>query len=160
VFDVVFCVNALHHFPEPRRFVREARRVLGHGGVLAVIGMDPHDGRDRWYIYDYFPGTSETDRERFPSRETLFEWLRAAGFGGMEWRVVEHIVRPRVGREVLEDPILQKNGTSQLALLTDEAYAAGRRRIEADLGTAEARGETMVFLVDLRLVMISGHAAG
>ena len=30
-----------------------------------------------------------------------------------------------IGREVLDDPILQKNGTSQLSLLTDDAFQAG-----------------------------------
>src|SRR3989442_15842090 len=28
MFDLIFCVNALHHFPQPRVFICEARRLL------------------------------------------------------------------------------------------------------------------------------------
>src|SRR6266850_350603 len=56
VFDLIFCVNAFHHFSQPRDFISEARRLLRPGGALAVMGMDPHAGRDRWYLYDYFAG--------------------------------------------------------------------------------------------------------
>jgi ubiquinone/menaquinone biosynthesis C-methylase UbiE len=47
VFDLIFCVNAFHHFAHPYRFVAEARRVLRADGALAIIGMDPHLHRDR-----------------------------------------------------------------------------------------------------------------
>ena len=64
---------------------------------------------------------------RFPSGGTVLDWMVAAGFARVEWCLAEHIVHQHVGRAVLADPILQKHGTSQLALLTDEAYAAGLR---------------------------------
>ncbi len=55
-FHLVFCVNALHHFDQPRSFITEARRLLAPGGTLVIIGMDPHAGRDEWYVYQYFYG--------------------------------------------------------------------------------------------------------
>ncbi len=157
VFDLIFCVNAFHHFSQPRVFVSEARRLLRPGGALAIMGMDPHAGRDRWYLYDYFVGTYETDLRRFSSSGTILDWMVAADFDRAEWRVVEHIVHQHVGRVVLEDPILQKHGTSQLALLTDEEYAAGMGRIKAALSEAEAAGKTLVFPVDICLTMIAGQ---
>ncbi|MBI1925498.1 hypothetical protein HYR99_14750, partial [Candidatus Poribacteria bacterium] len=63
----------------------------------------------------------------------------------------------RIGQEVLADPILQKHGTSQLALLTDEAYAAGMARIKEAIANAEAAGETLVFPVDISIGMVSGY---
>ena len=51
-FERVFCINALHHFEDKRRFLAEARRVLRPGGQLMTIGLDPHTGVDRWYIYE------------------------------------------------------------------------------------------------------------
>src|SRR5262249_32615783 len=56
-FEVVYCVSAFHHFVGKETFIHEARRILDSGGMLAIIGMDPHGRRDHWYIYDYFKGT-------------------------------------------------------------------------------------------------------
>ena len=156
-FDLVFCVNALHHFDAPRVFISEARRLLRPGGALAVVGMDPHTGRDDWYVYHYFEGTLAADLARFPSAGTILDWMIASGFDQVERRVAEHISRHFVGREVLGDYFLQKHSTSQLALLTDEAYAAGVRRIEAALAAAEAEGETLVFPNDLSLTILIGR---
>ena len=41
--DLVYCVNALHHFDEPQAFIREAYRVLSRDGVLAIAGSDPRE---------------------------------------------------------------------------------------------------------------------
>src|SRR5437660_25768 len=76
-FDLIFCVNAFHHFPQPRVFICEARRLLRPGGALAITGMDPHAGRDRWYLYDYFVGTQDTDLRRFSSSGTILDWMVA-----------------------------------------------------------------------------------
>jgi ubiquinone/menaquinone biosynthesis C-methylase UbiE len=59
--DLVFCVNAIHHFVYFEEFIAEAKRLLRSGGTLAVIGMDPHHGRDQWCVYDYFPETRAAD---------------------------------------------------------------------------------------------------
>jgi SAM-dependent methyltransferase len=155
-FDLVYCVNAIHHFQRQRDFVAEARRLLRPGGVLAVAGTDPRFLRDRWYIYDYFEGTYETDLARFPSWGTVLDWLVAAGFERIEWQPVEQIRDHKVGRAILADPFLRKDACSQLALLSDEAYAAGLERIEAALAAAGAQGETLTFSTDLLLAMITG----
>ncbi len=156
-FDLVFCVNAIHHFADPQAFVQEAHRLLRPGGALAVVGSNPHDGRGRWYAYDYFEGTLETDLRRFPSWGTIFDWMVTAGFEPVEWRLVERIVDHKVGRDVLDDPFLQKDACSQLALLSDQAYAAGLRRIEAALEKAAAAGETIVFPAEIHLGALIGR---
>lgn len=157
-FDLVYCVNAIHHFDRAAAFVAEAWRVLRPGGSLAEIGMDPNAfHNDRWYIYDYFPGTLETDRLRYPSSPVIAEWMEAAGFADVKQAVAERILHTFTGREVLADPILQKHGTSQLVLVSDEAYAAGRRRIDVAIQQAEAAGETVVFPVDVSLALVTGR---
>lgn len=144
-FDLIYCVNALHHFDQPRLFVSEAYRLLRPGGALAVINMDPRSHRDRWYIYDYFAGTFETDVERFPSWGTVLDWLAETGFEQATWELAEHIHKPKFGAAVLEDPYLCKQSSSQLALLSDEAYERGLQRIRKALATAESVGETLIF---------------
>lgn len=156
-FDLVYCVNALHHFDEPRSFLHEAWRLLRPGGGLAVVGNDPRTAEDGWYIYEYFVGTYETDLARFAAWDTVRDWMAEAGFGRIVWQPVEEVHDPKLGRAVLDDPFLQKDATSQLALLTDEAYAAGLRRIEAALAAAKAEGRTAIFAADLTLGMMSGR---
>jgi len=161
-FDLLVCVNALHHFPDPRAFVAEARRLLRPGGTLVNVGMDPHAGRDRWYLYDYFPGTLENDTRRFPSAGMLVDWVKAAGFERATWLTAEHILNIQRGRAVLDDPFLQKHGTSQLALLSDQAYHAGLARLRQTLDAAEAAakagGETLEFVTDLWMSAVIARA--
>jgi ubiquinone/menaquinone biosynthesis C-methylase UbiE len=66
-FDLLYCVDAIHHFGKPDIFISEAFRVLRSGGALAVVGSDPHSGDDTWYVYDYFEEVLETDLQRFPN---------------------------------------------------------------------------------------------
>src|SRR5262245_1596514 len=150
-FDAVVCVNAFHHFPDKQRFLAEAWRVLEPGGRFFSVGMDPHGGVRRWAIYDFFPGTREADRSRFPAPAAIRAWLAAAGFVDAATSEAERMDEQVAGRDVLASPFLERRGTSQLALLDDAAYAAGIHRIEAAIADAEARGERATFFVQLSL---------
>ncbi|MGB9301813.1 MAG: class I SAM-dependent methyltransferase [Anaerolineae bacterium] len=61
VFDLIFCVNAFHHFDRKQETLTRAAQALRSGGTLAMIGMDPHTGQDHWSLYHYFEGTREAD---------------------------------------------------------------------------------------------------
>lgn len=156
-FELVYCINAIHHFDDPQGFIGEGRRLLAPEGILVVIGSDPHDQAGRWYVYDYFAGTLETDLGRFPSRGTITNWMVTAGFEEVEWRPAQRILDHRVGREVLDHSFLRKNACSQLALLSEEAYAAGLRRINEALEEAAEAGETLLFPVDIRIGAVVGR---
>jgi len=93
-FERLYCVNTLHHVDDKPGFIDEARRVLTAGGRLLTIGLDPHLGTDRWYIYDYFSPVLEIDRRRYPSTERVREWLRDAGFIDVHTREVQHLTTP------------------------------------------------------------------
>ena len=159
-FDLLLCVNALHHFPDQQAFIAESRRVLRPGGTWVNVGMDPHAGRDQWYLYDYFPGTLETDQQRFPSAGTLVDWVKAAGFERASRLTAERIRAVQRGAAVLDDPFLQKHGTSQLALLSDDAYQAGLARLTCDVAAAEAASQTLEFATDLWLSAVLAQAPG
>jgi ubiquinone/menaquinone biosynthesis C-methylase UbiE len=156
VFDLVFCVNALHHFERPGSFVSDARRLLRPEGALAIVGMDPHTGQDRWYLYDYFEGTLAVDLNRFPSSGRVLDWMVAAGFRRVERQPVEKILHRFIGREVLDDPFLQKNSTSQLVLLSDIAYEDGIRRIEQAITDVKDPQKPVDFWVDITLYLVCG----
>ncbi len=159
-FDLVYCVNAIHHFTRPDEFIRQARTVLRDGGVLAVLGMDPRIHRHEWYVYDYFDGVYEAELERFPSWEQVQAWMAQCGFERFELRLVDELGAPKHGRDVLQDPFLEKNATSQLILLSDEAYAAGLANIHRALQNAERMGEILVFQNTVRIQMLTGWIEG
>jgi ubiquinone/menaquinone biosynthesis C-methylase UbiE len=156
-FDLMICVNALHHFAARRRFLFQAREALRSGGRLAVIGLDPHAGTDDWYLYHYFEGTRQADLARYPSADLIERWMTESGFVDVTSGIAERMAYSLHGSEVFRSPFLQKSGTSQLALLTEEAYAAGLERIKADLEQAQRAGVDLEFVVDISFALVLGE---
>jgi ubiquinone/menaquinone biosynthesis C-methylase UbiE len=156
-FDLVCCINALHHFSHPRDFIVEARRLLQPGGALAVFGMDPRVERCTWYIYRFFEGTRTTDIKRYPAWGNVLEWMIVAGFERISWRQVERYTHTYTGEAVFEDPFLRKEYTSQLILLSDNAYKKGLHKMRQAISEAGSAGETMTFAVDIPMDMLLGR---
>jgi SAM-dependent methyltransferase len=155
--DLVYCVNALHHFTSPETFISEAHRALRPGGILAILGSDFPASREDWYIYKYFKGVYETDIKRFPPWRTVAGWLKKTGFKIRDLVQVEHILEHKKGTDVLRDPFLQKHACSQLALLSEEAYQEGLRAIKSDLVTADDKDREIVFKSEVAIMMLSGR---
>ena len=154
--DRVFCVNALHHFSEKITFLAEARRVLRPGGRLMTIGLDPHCGCDRWYIYDYFESALERDRSRYVSTSEIRKLMHAVGFAECVTHEVQHIPACIDARIAMEQGRLDKTATSQLSLQTDQEYQQGIARIQRDIEMAETRGASLHLTADLRLYATFG----
>jgi hypothetical protein len=119
--------------------------------------MNPHNSQNHLFIYDYFDGTYETDLNRFPSRQTIIEWMNNAGFIMVRWKLVERIREQYVGNQVLGTHFLQKHSCTLLALLTDEAYAAGIARIETALSETSTNGKPLIFKDNIFMELITGH---
>jgi SAM-dependent methyltransferase len=150
-FDRVFCVNAFHHFSDKTAFLKEARRILRPGGRILSVGLDPHSGKDQWYVYDYFPQSLAVDRQRFPASSSLRAWISEAGFEDCVTEEVEHWTYQLPAHEILRQGRLEKTATSQLSVLTDAEYQHGLDHIHADIQRAEAAGESLFLTADLRL---------
>lgn len=157
--DRVFCINALHHFPDKSAFLRETRRILRPGGEILIVGLDPHCGIDRWFIYDYFKESLEVDMQRYPSANTLRTWMREVGLRDCTTQEVEHWTYRLPAYEILRQGRLDKAATSQLSVLTDAEYRRGMERIRADIEQAEAKAEMLFLTADLRLYGTSGSVA-
>jgi hypothetical protein len=71
-------------------------------------------------------------------------------------RLAARAVQNFVGREVLKDPVLHKNGTSQLSLLPEDAFAKRMARILEALDLSERRGLEILFPSDIALPMVFG----
>lgn len=159
-FDLLYCVDAIHHFGDHRSFIAEAFRVLKRGGALAVLGHDPHEaGEDSWYIYNYFEDVYDTDLRRYPSGKSVMDWMKADGFQNISAQEVEKIVNIHVGDGVFNDPFIKQNATSQLALLSTEKYQSGLKRIRETLEQARAGNERIVFRSQISVKMFLGYKA-
>jgi ubiquinone/menaquinone biosynthesis C-methylase UbiE len=149
-FDVVFCVNALHHFSDPSVAIAEAFRVLRPGGLFISIGLDPHESRGRWYVYEFFPETLAADRARFASASRRLEWLHAAGFAGPSVELAEHLVFSHTFEEAHQAGVLAHSFTSQLTALTTAEYEAGLDRLRRATADDSLRLETDLVLYATR----------
>ncbi len=159
-FDLLYCVDAIHHFGDHRAFIAEAFRVLKKGGALAVLGHDPHEaGEDSWYIYNYFEDVYDTDLRRYPSGKSVMDWMKADGFQNISAQEVEKIVNIHVGDGVFNDPFIKQNATSQLALLSGEKYQSGLKRIRETLEQARAGNERIIFRSQISVKMFLGYKA-
>lgn len=157
-FDRVIAVNAFHHFDRKIEFIRQARRVLVPGGRLRIIGLDPHTGRDRWWVYDYFEGSLAADRQRYPAAGTIEAWMKAAGFAACETREAQHFPLRFDAITALADGSVGKETTSQLAILPDDEYASGIEKIRCAIDAHDARGERLELVAELRLFAVTGTA--
>lgn len=98
----------------------------------------------------------ELDLRRYPSTEQLREWMRASDLENIETVAVERIQRRFVGGEILGDYFLQRKASSQLAILSDEAWSQGLHRIRRAIQKGEQEGAPAIFEVDLALVLVYG----
>lgn len=156
-FDLIFVVNALHHFDDKQGFIKQAQRLLRPGGSLATIGLDVSSAVGHWVIYDYFPEVIEFDQSRFPLWEQVQSWMSAAGLVASSPRTVEHIQNEKLGRAILGDHFIQRHGTSQFMGLTEAQYQSGIDHIKLAIAEAEARGEEAVFKSEIQLKMVVGR---
>ena len=65
-FDVVYTVYSLHHFDDPRQFLREAKQVLSSTGVLLIVDWVEEADTGAW--------------ERYFSLEKVVQWVTEVGF--------------------------------------------------------------------------------
>lgn len=130
--DRLFCINALHHFDDAEAFIIEARRVLRPDGAILIVGLDPHTGLDRWWIYDYIPAALEADRKRYLPTDAIRSRLEAAGFAPTRTELAQHIGAEVSFERAMARGMVERSATSQLMVVNDEDYEAGLRQLIAE----------------------------
>jgi glucose/arabinose dehydrogenase len=120
------------------------------------VGLDPHTGLDRWWIYDYFPEVIEIDKKRYPSTGQMRNLMVACGFSRVATTEALHMPVQMSARLALESGRLAKTTTSQLALLADHEYDEGIGHLVRDIENSEGQGRALTIEADLRLYATTG----
>lgn len=138
---------SFHHVARKERMLQEVWRVLRPGGRFVMSNIDPWAMGDS-HLYRYFPEALEADRRDFATPEGIELLMKRAGFGSVE----SSSTRARIvqTRRQFAEAVKRRESCSQLLTISDEEYAAGVRRIEADLarpgGEDEGLASSIVFV--------------
>ncbi len=156
-FDRVVCLNALHHFADRDAFFDETRRVLKPNGAVLAVGLDPHAGRDSWWIYEYFPETVAIDLARYPAVRTIRAEMVRAGFTSSESYEVQTFEHQMPATRAIERGLVTASFSSQLAVLSADEFEAGVARIRTGIAEAEKSGGELMLASELHLFAVIGR---
>lgn len=155
-FDLIMCINAIHHFENPLGFVSSIKSLLKPGGRFYIAGLDPADLNIKWYLYDYFNNAYEYDLKRYPKFEELNQALSENGFAGITIKTLHIISNIFINDKVFTDTFIEKDQASQLAILSDEEYQIGIAKIKTAINTANMNKTELIFPVHLIFKGITG----
>jgi SAM-dependent methyltransferase len=148
-FDFVTCQHVFHHVGDKAAMLNEVLRVLRSAGRLVLHGLCPQESPD-WLYYEYFPEARPVDMTDFWSPESIIAGMETAGFLAVT-EARQHLQYEQNLRDWLT-LVRCRDTCSQLMVITDEAYAAGLRRLEQELadGSVPAVRADHLCLVTIR----------
>lgn len=126
-FDLVFSVDVIHHVTNRGAYFREAFRVLKPGGKICTVTDSEEMIRKRQPLSIYFPETVPFELQRYSPRAELRRMLLEAGFTQPEEIDLEE------PHSITDISIYRARAFSCLHLISDEAFARGLQRMQADL---------------------------
>lgn len=155
-FDLIIVINAIHQFGNHSNFISSAYKLLNSNGILSIIGLEPRESKDCWFLYRYFERTYEIDLLRYPTFNKLKDEMVKINFSDVNINPVHKIDTFKKGDEILNDHFIDKRGASQLALLSDEEYQTGINKINIDINQAKLQQKDIVFETRLNFYAVTG----
>jgi SAM-dependent methyltransferase len=137
VLDFVGCQFAFHHFADKTGVLNEAFRVLRPGGRFVLHNLCPQESAD-WLYYEYFPEARILDLQDFWPVDTLVLAFGNAGFIDVAI-AYRHVHFEEDLADWLDTVRRRRDTCSQLQAISDQAYAAGVSRLEADAAPSRSR---------------------
>jgi SAM-dependent methyltransferase len=139
--DAVWLSTVVHHIPDLTAAAHEVRRVLKPGAPVLIRSAFP--GRhEAITLFRYFPEAIAV-LDSYPSVADVERAFGTAGFTTADFERVPQVTAPSL-REAAAS--LRREAHTPLQLITDEAYAAGVRRMRE---TAETGTGPVVDALDL-----------
>ena len=130
-FDFISCQFAFHHFQAKARMLRDIFRVLRPSGCFVLRNLCPHESAD-WIYYEYFPEAEIIDLRDFWPPDAMVAVMEGIGFRAVTVEY-EHLYLEQ-DLSAWVETVRRRDTCSQLLAIPDEAYEAGVRRLERELG--------------------------
>jgi ubiquinone/menaquinone biosynthesis C-methylase UbiE len=119
--DLIFVCMAFHHFDDRQGAMREMRRVLGPGGVVAIRNTTV-DALDHVAYLEYFPAAKAHLAAILPAREPLKASMSAAGLVPVLHEILPHEMAPDWNAYC--DKVAAR-AFSDLAAISDKDFESG-----------------------------------
>jgi ubiquinone/menaquinone biosynthesis C-methylase UbiE len=126
-FDLVFSVDVIHHIVDRPASFCAAYRVLRPGGRVCTVTDSADIIRRRQPLSVYFPESVDVELARYPKISDLGNFMRQAGFMDLREQTVEYAFT------TTDIQAYRDRAFSSLHLISEAAFQAGIRRMEADL---------------------------
>jgi ubiquinone/menaquinone biosynthesis C-methylase UbiE len=119
--DLIFVCMAFHHFDDPQGAMREMRRVLGPGGIVAIRNSTV-DALDRMAYLEFFPAAKAHLASVLPAREQLKASMAAVGLVPVLHEILSHEMAPDWNAYC--DKVAAR-AFSDLATISDDDFESG-----------------------------------
>ena len=124
--EMVWMSQVFHHLDDPGTAVQEIRRVLRSGGYVAIRnGTKENNAEIEWIRC--FPEAARIDDGRLPSHQDVIDAFSKHSFNAIVTQTVYQYFAASYSEYY--DKISQR-GLSSLIAISDEAFAAGLRRLK------------------------------
>lgn len=140
-FDLVISTDVIHHVGDRPAFFREALRVLADGGRIASVTDSPEDIVRRRPLSSHFPETTDVERQRYPSIDTLQAEMTAVGIEVLPLGHVE------MEYDLTQITAYRDRAFSSLHIINGAAFQRGIERLEADLASGPIRSLSLYTIV-------------
>ena len=144
--DLAVCNFAFHHFENKQKSLSKIYTVLKNGGVLKFKNIEPECMKE-WWVYKYCPETFYEDMFRFWPKDLMIYELGKNNFINIMVKR-EYYERTRPIKELVEN--YERRDTSQLAMIENDIYKKGMKRIMQEVNQGEIEYKDITALLEIR----------
>ena len=144
--DLVVCNFAFHHFENKQKCLAKIYATLKKGGILRFRNIEPECMKD-WWVYKYCPETFYEDMHRFWPKDLMMYELKKNNFTNITAKR-EYYEKSKPISELVEN--YKRRDTSQLAMIGDEMYDKGMKRVMQEVNQGESEYKDATALLEIR----------
>lgn len=144
--DLVVCNFAFHHFENKQKCLAKIYATLKKGGILRFRNIEPEYMKD-WWVYKYCPETFYEDMHRFWPKDLMMYELKKNNFINITAKR-EYYEKSKPISELVEN--YKRRDTSQLAMIGDEMYDNGMKRVMQEVNQGESEYKDVTALLEIR----------